>query len=57
MTVAAGGRGGRRAGGVEQICRHTSNRVFFSATSRPVFLSRALYTLPYVPSPTFSIFS
>lgn len=35
----------------------TSSRVFLSATSRPVFLSRALYTLPYVPSPTFSSFS
>ena len=35
----------------------TSRRVFFSATSRPVFFSRALYTLPYVPSPIFSSFS
>ena len=35
----------------------TSSRVFFSATSRPVFFSRALYTLPYVPSPIFSSFS
>jgi hypothetical protein len=35
----------------------TSSRVFFSATSLPVTLSRALYTLPYVPSPIFSSFS
>jgi hypothetical protein len=38
-------------------CSRTSSRVFFSATSSPVFLSRALYTLPYVPSPIFSSFS
>lgn len=35
---------------------HVSNLIFFSATSFPEFLSRALYTTPYVPSPIFSIF-
>ena len=35
----------------------TSRRVFFKATILPVFFSRALYTLPYVPSPIFSSFS
>ena len=35
----------------------TSSLVFFSATIRPVFFSRARYTLPYVPSPIFSSFS
>ena len=34
-----------------------SRRVFFRATKRPETLSRALYTFPYVPSPTFSSFS
>lgn len=32
-------------------------RVFFNATIFPVAFSLALYTLPYVPSPTFSSFS
>ena len=35
----------------------TSRSVFFSATILPVFLSRALYTFPKVPSPIFSSFS
>jgi hypothetical protein len=35
----------------------TSRRVFFSATRRPVVLSLALYTFPYVPCPIFSSFS
>lgn len=34
-----------------------SSLVFFRATRRPVLLSLALYTLPYVPSPIFSSFS
>lgn len=33
---------------------HVSRRIFFSATVRPVSLSFALYTTPYVPSPIFS---
>ena len=33
---------------------HVSSRIFFSATVRPVSLSFALYTTPYVPSPIFS---
>jgi len=33
------------------------NHTFLSATIRPVPRSRALYTLLYEPSPTFSIFS
>ena len=35
----------------------TSRRVFFSATRRPVVLSLALYTFPYVPCPIFSSLS
>lgn len=35
----------------------SGSRVFLSATILPVALSLALYTFPYVPSPTFSSFS
>ncbi len=33
-----------------------SSRIFFNATTSPECLSLALYTTPYVPSPTFSSF-
>lgn len=33
---------------------HLSKRIFFSATSTPVFIFLALYTIPYVPSPIYN---
>ena len=50
-------RGPRRAVRGFEGAGRTSRRVFLSATSRPVLLSRALYTFPYVPCPIFSSFS
>ena len=40
---------------VAKIDSHTCRRHFFKATMSPVTVSLALYTLPYVPSPSLEM--